>query len=249
MIEKTKKELKKIVNDSQLIENLFLSYRRISEEYISQNPVKLFQNIGLFIESAMRVTENLIFGNHTPISKKFDLDSCIEKLEEASGSQGLRIHVSRLSRAAYDFRSRKKGVHLKEIDPETIDASLIFNIITWILIEILKESGIQDPDKIIYLLFSRKIPLVQEAGGVLRTTNPKLSGTERILLLLYSTPKGLTEQELFEGTKRKIKNKKHLQTNLRNMDNDDRIHKLSNGRWILFGRGFGEAEKVIKKFS
>lgn len=249
MLETIKKELGNKVNDNKLVENFFFSFQKISEEFVGQKPVDLLQNAGLFVESALRITEHFILGIHTPLEKKFNVDTCINSLEKASGSEGLRIHVSRLARSIYDFRSRKKGVHLKAVDPQAIDANLVFNISNWIIIEILKESGVSKAEEAIRLLFTRKVPLVQEVGGVLRTTNPKLLGTQRILLLLYSAPSGLSEDELFEGTKRKIKNKDHLKINLKNMDNNDLVHQLSDGKWTLFGRGFDGAEKLIIKFT
>jgi len=249
MLETIKQELKKKINDDKLVDNLFFSFQKISEEFIAQQPVTLLQNTGLFVESVLRIAEHFVLGIHTPLGSKFDVDDCIKKLEKASGFDGLRIHTTRLSRAIYDFRSRKTGVHLKAIDPQIIDASLIFNISTWILIEILKESGISNPETGIRTLFTKKIPLVQNVGGILRTINPKLLGTHRILLLLYSTPDGLTEEQLFGGTKQKIKNLKHLRINLNNMDANDLIHQLSDDTWVLFGRGFSEAERLIEKFT
>ena len=249
MLDTIKQQLKNIVLDDSLVDNLFASFQKISEEFIAQKPIDLLQNVGLFVESVLRVSEHIILGTHTPLNRKFDVDLSISKLEKASGSEGLRIFVSRLSRSIYDFRSRKKAVHLKAVDPQLIDANLIFNICTWILIEILKESGLSNTEDSIKLVFSRKIPLVQTVGGILRTTNPKLLGTQRILLLLYSAPNGLTEEQLFHGTKQRIKDKSHLGKNLKNMDNTDLVHKLPNGSWTLFGRGFVEAEKLIAKFS
>ncbi len=249
MLETIKQELKKKIGDDKLVDNLFFSFQKISEEFVAQKPVALLQNTGLFVESALRVAEHFVLGSHTPLGSKFDIDACIQKLEKTSGPDGLRIHAARLSRAIYDFRSRKKGVHLKAIDPQIIDASLIFNVSNWIFIEILKESGVPDAESTIRLLFTRKVPLVQEVDGILRTTNPKLLGTQRILLLLYSAPAGLSEGELFEGTKRKIKNKDHLRKNLKNMDIGDLVHRLSDGKWTLFGQGFAEAEKLIEKFA
>lgn len=249
MFDRIKQELNIRVNDEALVENLFLSFQKISQEFIAQNPVSLLQNTGLFIEAALRVAEHFVLGNHTSLSAKFDIDNCIKKLEKASGSDGLRIHTARLARSIYDFRSRKKSTHLKAIDPQVIDANLVFNISIWILIEILKEGNIPNPEDSIRLLFMTKIPLVQSVGGILRTTNPNLSGPQRVLLLLYSIPEGLVENQLFEGTKQKIKDLNHLKTNLRNMDKDDLVHKLSDGRWVLFGRGFVEAEKLIKEFT
>lgn len=249
MLEKVKKDLGSRVNDDKLAEALFFSFQKISEDFAAQKAVELFQNTGLFVESVLRMAEHFVLGGHTPIGNKFDVDASIEKLKKSSGCDGLRIHAARLSRSIYDFRSRKNGVHLKAIDPKVIDANLIFNISTWILIEILRESGIKNPEETIKLLFTRKVPLVQTVDGLLRTTNPKLLGTHRILILLYSAPEGLTEDELFEGTKRKIGNKNHLQKNLKNMDGNDLIHKRTDGKWVLFGQGFVSAEELIAKFS
>lgn len=248
MLEAIKQELKKKVNDDKLVENLFFSFKKISEEFVAQKPVDLLQNTGLFVESALRVAEHFVLGTHTPLGDKFDVSVCIQKLEKASGFEGLRIHAARLCRSIYDFRSRKNSVHLKAVDPQLIDASLIFNICNWILIEILKESGIPNPEDGIRTLFTRKIPLVQSVGGILRTTNPKLLGTQRILLLLYVAPDGLTEDQLFNSTRQKIKNLKHLRVNLKNMDGDDLAHQLSDRKWTLFANGFNEAEKLIMKF-
>jgi hypothetical protein len=142
MIQVIKQQLKNKVGDDSLIENLFSSYQRISEEFIAQKPVDLLQNTGLFVESILRVCQHIITGSHTPLGRKFDVDDCIEKLENKPGFDGIRIHAARLSRAIYDFRSRKKSVHLKAVDPQLIDASLIFEICTWIFIEILKASNI-----------------------------------------------------------------------------------------------------------
>ncbi|GEM_PF-2613281 len=249
MLGHTEQELKKKTNDDKLVENLFYSFQKISEEFIAQKPIDLLQNTGLFVESALRMAEHFVLGSHTPLADKFDIDASIKKLEKASGSEGLRIHAARLSRSIYDFRSRKKAVHLKAVDPRIIDASLIFNISSWILIEILKESDIPNPEDGIRTLFTRKIPLVQSVGGILRTTNPKLLGTQRILLLLYAAPDGLTEDQLFSGTRQKIKNLNHLRGNLKNMDGNDLVHQLPEGKWTLFANGSNEAEKLITKFS
>jgi len=248
-MEKIKKELSNKVNDEKLVENLFVSFQKISEGYISQKPVELLQQTGLFLESVMRVVEHLIDGKHTSLDAKFDLNTCVQRLEGLRGSEGLRIHVSRLSRAIYDFRTRKKSVHLKAVDPEIVDANLVFNVCNWVLIEILKESGVTGSDEEIRLLHTRKIPLVQSVGGILRTTNPKLSGTQRILLLLYSEADGINADQLFESTKIKIKTKNHLGKNLKNLESRDCLHLLPNGKWTLFGRGFNEAEQIISTYS
>lgn len=248
MLTYVKQELRKKVGDKKLVDNLFLAFQRISEKYVAQKPVDLFQNVGLFVESALRVAEHIVLAHHTPLSSKFIIDQVVESLEKASGPDGLRIHTPRLCRSIYDFRSRKKSVHLTNVDPQLIDASLCFNICTWVIIEILKESGIHKAESMVKLLFTRKIPLVQAVGGVLRTTNPKLTGPQRLLILLYSAPDGLVEKDLLEGTKHKIKDQNHLKMNLRNMEAKDLIHKLPSGEWILFGQGYSKAEKLIEDF-
>lgn len=237
------------MGSEKLIKNLFESYLKISNEYICQNPVGLLQNLGLFVESSLRVAEHLIFQQHIPLNGNLNINDLVTRLQNASGSDGLRIHLPRLCRAVYDFRSRKKSVHLKEIDPTLIDATLVNEAATWILIEILKESGIKNPENMIKLLFTRKVSLVQSVGGILRTTNPNLNGPARILLLLYASPRGLKEDELLTGTRTKIKSNSHLLSNLRNLEKRDLVHNLGNCDWQLFGRGFSSVEALIKKYS
>lgn len=249
MLVSIKQHLSAKVDNGKLIESLFESYLKISNEYICQNPVGLLQNLGLFVESSLRVAEHLILGQHTPLSKEIKAYDVQTRLEKASGSDGIRIHLPRLARAVFDFRTRKTSVHLKDIDPILIDAHLVYNVCTWILIELLKESGIQNAEGMIKLLFTRKVPLVQSVGGILRTTNPKLMGPDRILLLLYASPSGLDEDELLSGTRTKIKSKSHLVANLRNLESRDLVHNLGNGTWQLFGQGFSVVESLIGKHS
>jgi len=249
MFETIKEVLVKKVNDKKLVDNFLYSYSEISKEFMSRDPVKLFQNIGLFVESSLRIIEHIIFKKHTPLNSNLVIGNLIKKLEKTKGADGLRIHAARLNRAVYDFRSRKKSVHLKEVDPQEIDANLVFNIATWIFIEILKELNIPKGESAIKTLFTKRIPLVQEVDGIFRTTDPTLLGTHRILLLLYSAPAGMTEKELFEGTKTKIKNLRHLRVNLKNLYEKDLVHRKKDGRWVLFGKGFSKAENIIRKFS
>src|SRR3989344_3492698 len=99
MLDTVKKELKNKIGDDKLIDNLFFSFQKISEEFVAQKPVGLLQNTGLFVESVLRVVEHFVLGAHTPLEKKLDVDTCILKLNKASGFDGLRIHAARLSRA------------------------------------------------------------------------------------------------------------------------------------------------------
>ena len=41
----------------------------------------------------------------------------------------------------------------------------------------------------------------------------------------------------------------YLRKDLKNMDNNDLIHKKSDDKWVLFGQGFSKAENLITKFS
>jgi hypothetical protein len=249
MLDTVKSALKQKINDDKLIDNLFYSYQQICEKFIAQKPVELVQNVGLFVESVLRFTEHQVTGRHTPLEDKLDVDTIIKNLEKASGPDGLRILVARLCRVVYDFRTRKKAVHLRVIDPQLIDANLLFNIGNWVVMELLKESGIPKAEDAIRTLFTRKVPLVQTVDGILRTTNPRLLGTQRIMLLLYAAPDGLTDEELLESTKQKIKNMDHLRTNLKNLDGRDLVHQAKDKKWMLFGRGFSEAERLIEKFT
>ena len=135
-----------------------------------------------------------------------------------------------------------------KVDPRDIDADLVINIASWVLIEILKESNVKNPENTIKLLFRKKIPLVQEVEDILHTTHPKLTGPQRILLILYSAQTSLSEEQIFSGVKLKIKNKDHLRKSLQSLEKREWIHQKKNNSWMIFGRGILKAEEVIQKF-
>ncbi|KKU49520.1 MAG: hypothetical protein UX71_C0013G0014 [Parcubacteria group bacterium GW2011_GWA1_47_10] len=236
-----------IAGDAKLAKDITESYDGISAGYFSQNSIMLLQHVGVFVEGILRVAEHIVFNTHTPLLKKINIDKTIIKLEKASGPEGIRIHVTRLSRAAYDFRSRKKSVHLTAIDPQLIDAHLIFELVTWVLIEVLKESGLPDAEDSVRMLATRKIPLVESVDGILRTTRTSLSIPEKITLLLYAQPTGLTDEELFESTKIHVPTINRLQRDLHRLEIRDQVHKKKDGKWVLFGHGREMAEKLLRK--
>jgi len=246
MLSSIQNQLLSITGDAKLSKDLAESYDGISAGYFSQNSVALLQHLGVFVEGIFRVSEKMILGVHTPLSKKINIDDVAKKLEKAQGAEGIRIHVPRLSRATYDFRSRKKSVHLTAIDPQLIDAHLLFEMTTWALIEVLKESGLPDAEASVRMLATRKIPLVESVDGILRTTKTTLSIPERIALLLYAQPAGLSEEELFDSTKTRVPNMTLLHRDLKRMEARDCVHRNKDGRWVLFGQGRGMAERLLR---
>ena len=79
MIDDIKKDLISKVRDKKLVENFFYSYEEISKEFVSRDPIGLFQNVGLFIESSFRIIEHIIFNQHTPLTSNLSIDNLIKK--------------------------------------------------------------------------------------------------------------------------------------------------------------------------
>lgn len=249
MIEQLTNELIKKTGDKKLAETFIQSYEKITLSFLSRDSKRILQNSGLFVESTLRISERLIFGKYTPINKTLKVDKIISELEKASGPDSLRIFIPRMCRIVYDFRSRKNAVHVNVSEATTADIELIHNISTWIVVEILKEFKVKNLNTIVGVLLTRKIPIVQAIDDVMYTTDPRLSGPERILVLLYSASAGLDTNDLQSGTEKKIRNKKHLNTTLNRLSNAEKIVKKKDGRWILFGIGYKQAEEIIEKYS
>ena len=110
-----RKSLSTKIKDITLLNTFLDSYYNILASYFNNNPQQQLQNVGLFVESTLRIAEMLIFGKFFPIKKNLRIDDTIKKLENASGDDNLRIHIPRMCRCIYDFRTRKTSVHLKEI--------------------------------------------------------------------------------------------------------------------------------------
>lgn len=223
----------------ELVDSLLDSYKELVENF---NLAKLRPSEvegGRFCEAIIRMLQYKTTGTYTPIGTPIgNLDTEISRLAnlpKADFDETIRLHIPRTVRVIYDIRSKRDSVHLGNIDPNLMDATLILNCCKWVLAELFRmelQIPVNEAQKTINYLIEKKIPIVQDFDGFLVTLNPRLSARDRILVLLYYRGKeGATREELSLWLPPKMKGQ--LTTNLSRLQHDKNfIHRVKNQIYI-----------------
>jgi len=147
---------------------------------------------GRFSEAAFRLLEHLAGFPITPLGTQVNTDGLIRNLQglpAANFIDTIRLHIPRTLRVIYDIRNKRDVAHLADgIDPNLQDSSFVFASLDWLLAEFIRISGGTTPDEAISLVKAitiHSIPTIEDFNGFLKTLNPALGVSDRILLLLY----------------------------------------------------------------
>jgi len=210
----------------ELVNSLLDSYKEAVENFNLSKLRPSEVEGGRFCETVIRILQYKTTGTYTSIGTPIkNLDAEINKLAnlpKADFSESIRLHIPRTTRVIYDIRSKRDSVHLGNINPNLMDATLVLNCCKWILAELFRmelKIPANEAQKTIDYLIEKKIPIIQDFDGFLVTLNPSLSARDRILVLLYYRSKeGATREELSLWLPPKMKNQ--LTANLHRLQYD-----------------------------
>ncbi|MBB6427205.1 hypothetical protein, partial [Sphingopyxis sp. JAI128] len=149
---------------------------------------------GRFVEHTLRFIEHVRTGK-TPVEIK-QVQAAIRTIENDTNLQeSLRFLIPRAAYGMiYDLRSKRDGVHVKEIDPTAIDVALTVAAAGWITAELLRlfhkssEKAVADA---MTALTRGCIPLIESINGEVFVGKSVPSKFEVLLLLAHAKPKGL----------------------------------------------------------
>src|SRR3989338_437190 len=147
---------------------------------------------GRFAEAVFRILEHITTTKYTPLNRKIDTDKVIQNLANTpvgNFHESIRLHIPRTLRVIYDIRNNRDAAHLTDgIDPNLQDATLVCACCDWVMAELIRlyhGMSADEAHRVVDNLVTRKAPVVQEFGDRLKTLNPKLSVSDRVLVLLY----------------------------------------------------------------
>jgi len=183
-----------------LIEDLIDSYEEVLTEYKKGKWEETLWKCGKFAENVFRILEFLITDKEVKEIK--NMRKIQEKVEkDLSLPESIRILIPRITLSMiYTPRSKRGAVHIKEINPNYMDASLSTLACQWILAEFLRiyhTSEIEKITELINKLIQRKIPFIESYKGEKFITKP-LGCKNEILLILLDSQNGLTRREIGE---------------------------------------------------
>ena len=147
---------------------------------------------GRFAEAVFRVLEFRTKGNHTPLGRQINTETlslALQNIPFGKEPESVRLHIPRTLRVIYDIRTKRDAAHLADdIDPNVQDATLVVAACDWVMAELVRLYHSVSPKEaqiIIEGIVEKKISLVQDFSGFLKTLNPSWGPRERILATLY----------------------------------------------------------------
>lgn len=159
---------------------------------------------GRFSEAVYMALSRLVLGKNTT---EVNFNSMQQELQQTSSKdhdESLRIHIPRVAKCIYDFRSRKDAAHLKlKASSNYIDASFVSMACQWIISELLRLLSKRDPDwthKIINSLIDRTPSIIEQFEDKIVILSEGLSAFASVLIVLYYRyPEPVTTDDLVDN--------------------------------------------------
>lgn len=160
---------------------------------------------GRFCEVAYTIVHGLLSGTFpASASKPANFVEACKKLESMApisvGDRSLRILIPRLLPALYEVRNNRDVGHVGgDVVSNKMDATLVRESATWVVAELVRITHGVSTDaaqSAVDALVERTHPLVWEVDGVKRVLAPQMKLSDRVLVLLYSSPGWVSRSDL-----------------------------------------------------
>jgi hypothetical protein len=186
---------------------LLEEYKEISRNFFEHRWEPSELNGGKFCETVYSIVHGALSGSfpNVPYKPKDMVKDC-RTLEvtpadpKRIGDRSLRILIPRILPALYEVRNNRGVGHVGgEVNPNFMDSVAVYGNASWVLAELVRvfhSVSTQEAQETVDNLVERKHPLVWEVDGIRRVLDPKMSKPDQTLLLLYSKPGWVSEEDL-----------------------------------------------------
>lgn len=231
--------------DKAVVSSLVTEYEKLVSRYRSGNVEGCLVAAGKFVEHTFRALEYLRTRTAPPEIKSA---SATAKTIEADTSlpEPVRLLIPRIALSmVYDIRSKRGAVHVKEIDPRYIDASLAVHGASWVIAEFLRlyhNSAEDVVGRAMRALLHGHIPFVETFGDEVAVTLQVSCEDELLLLLSKAEPDGFDRRALGRASKY---SPAAVTRALQRLNDRRHIHKMANGQHRITGPGAEHISEVM----
>lgn len=182
---------------------LLEEYNNITQHFLERRWGSSELSGGKFSEIVFTILDGYATSNFSPIPTKPQnfVDAC-KKLENNSHvPRSFQILIPRMLPPLYEIRNNRNVGHVGgDVDPNPMDSQAVVIMCSWILGELIRvfhNVSVNEAQKAVNFITSRKIPLVWETEKVKRILNPDIPLKDQILLLIGSSPSKTKVEDLF----------------------------------------------------
>lgn len=190
----------------ELANKLMDAYDNAIREYKKRNWKYFGNEMGRFVEVAIRIMELKTEGKYTNLKDKLVIlnENRLKQFEQSQITKNIsfRILIPRQLFAMYTIRNKRGMIHINEIDPNYMDATVLLNISKWILAELVRNSKniyYDDAVKIIEEIIVKENMVIWIEEDIFKILDTNITLEEKILCILYYKNK-INESELFGFT-------------------------------------------------
>jgi hypothetical protein len=139
----------------------------------------------------------------SPSKPKNMVTACTALEQATSFPRSVRIQIPRMLMALYEIRNNRNVGHVgADVDPNHMDATVVYAMVKWIMAELVRLFHSVTPDEataVVEALTEREIPLLWQVGGVTRVLGTNLGAKEKMLVLLYSAACAVPVNEIVKS--------------------------------------------------
>jgi hypothetical protein len=223
--------------DKSVVESLLDTFNKLVTAYRTGDLETCLTAAGQFVDHTLRAVEFIRTGN-APAEIKSVAATVREIEKDTRLRESVRQLIPHIAHGMiYDIRSKRGALHVKEIDPRTIDGSLCVHGASWILAEFLRLYHVDTESQVMQAmatLMRVQIPLVETIGNEDVVTEVTPPGIELLLHLAKAAPSGLNRRDL--GQRAKCSPSAVTRT-IQRLSDDRYIHKTKAQAFHITGPG------------
>ena len=235
----------------ELIDKLEYIYKKIKQNFWLGKDEECIEKVGKFVEITTRVIEYITTKTFTPFSEELKVSNKLKQFENLSKNrfpESIRIIIPRVLHSLYTFRSKRGGAHIKEVNPNHIDATYVVAACDWVMAELIRlyySDEEREIERMINSIVDRSVPILQEFGEDLKILDPSLSVPDKILIILYKKhPNSVSTDELKKWIK--TKSPTHINIALKRLDDNGFIYRKNKENNITI-KGIAYVEEKFKE--
>lgn len=191
---------------SELAHHLDAEFSKIQEHYLLSEYDDLLVDSGRLCEAILRYLEWRVTGSYTALDgrSKPNRSRVVNAARQASSLEpSLRQQGINLTETVMDFRNNRNAAHLGNVDPDVIDAMTAYQMLSWVIAELIRIETNLDAraiQELVNRFAERPIPVIYTVAGKPTVLDANISHEDEVLVLLYDNDGPVDLSLLFKWT-------------------------------------------------
>lgn len=243
-------QIVKIGINKKLVSEWFQEYFSLKENFVKKDWKNSIGDCGRFAEYTVGILKEMYGGkpiNPNKIHFEPFFQDCIGYQKPKPEDEILLSAVPYAAKTMYTIRNKKKGAHVKAIDPDYVDSMITTSLADYILAQfvLLKCKGKQDEIKeFIHSVVEKQVPLIEEFEDGTIKIYGNITMPDKILITLYQKGGRTPVKEIIKILQAKYS--QSITTPLDRLETKNLVHKNNQGIKIT-NLGEKRVEEIIKK--